>query len=73
MEDTSEIVNYCFVLQRATLTDLERFKVAKAKQARNKIVSTAFQSLRKKGSKGYENTRKRITKLRTKAKSGDKK
>jgi len=57
-------------LQRTSLTDLERFKVAKAKQARNKVIRTAFFSIRKKGSKGYEKTRERVQKLRTKAKSG---
>ena len=55
--------------QRATLTDLERFKVSKAKQARNKVIRRAFFSLRKKGTKTHENTRKRIEKLRAKAKS----
>jgi hypothetical protein len=49
---------------------LERYKVAKAKQARNKVVRTAFFSIRKKGTKGYEKTKKRIEKLRSKAKAG---
>jgi len=55
--------------KRANLTDLERFKVAKAKSARNKMVSTAFFSMLKKGRKSYENTKKRVTKLRAKAKT----
>jgi len=52
------------------LTDLERFKVGKAKGARNKMVRKAFFSLLKKGSKSYENTKKRVVKLRSKAKAG---
>ena len=63
---------YVLFLQRATLTDLERFKVAKAKQARNNLVRRAFFSLKKKGTKGYENTRKRIDKLRSKSKANKK-
>merc|ERR1711946_25818 len=55
--------------KRANLTDLERFKVAKAKSARNKMVSTAFFSMLKKGRNSYENTKKRVTKLRAKAKT----
>merc|ERR1712116_109579 len=55
--------------KRANLTDLERFKVAKAKSARNKMVSTAFFPMLKKGRKSYENTKKRVTKLRAKAKT----
>ena len=43
--------------------------MAKAKQARNKVVRTAFFSIRKKGTKGYEKTKKRIEKLRSKAKA----
>merc|ERR1712071_214548 len=46
--------------KRASLTDLERFKVGKAKGARNKMVRKAFFSLLKKGSKSYENTKKRV-------------
>merc|ERR1712191_19748 len=56
--------------KRASLTDLERFKVGKAKGARNKMVRKAFFSLLKKGSKSYENTKKRVVKLRSKAKAG---
>jgi len=59
-------------VKRATLTDLERFKVSKAKQARNKMIRRAFFSLRKKGTKTHENTRKRIEKLRAKAKTNKK-
>jgi len=55
--------------KRATLSDLERFKAGKAKQARNKVVRSAFFSLRKKGTKGYEATKKRVAKLRAKAKA----
>merc|ERR1712189_92880 len=55
--------------KRASLTDLERFKVAKAKGARNKMVRTAFFSLLKKGTKSYETNKKRVVKLRANAKA----
>ena len=56
-------------MQRADLTDLERFKVAKAKQARNKLIRSAFFAIRKKGTKTHEKSRKRIDKLRSKSKA----
>lgn len=63
------LINLFPFFQRVSLTDLERFKVSKAKQARNKLIRSAFFSIRKKGTKTYDKTRKRIEKLRAKSKA----
>ncbi len=57
------------LLQRANLTDLERFKVAKAKQARNKMIRTAFFAIRNKNTTTAKKARVRIEKLRAKSKA----
>nr|CAH0113782.1 unnamed protein product [Daphnia galeata] len=55
--------------KRASLTDLERFKVAKAKQARNKMIRTAFFAIRNKNTTTAKKARVRIEKLRAKSKA----
>ncbi|KAK4008129.1 60S ribosomal protein L14 [Daphnia magna] len=55
--------------KRFSLNDLERFKLAKAKQARNKMVRTAFFAIRNKDTRTAKKARGRIEKLRAKSKA----
>ncbi|XP_057374904.1 large ribosomal subunit protein eL14-like [Daphnia carinata] len=55
--------------RRFSLNDLERFKLAKAKQARNKMIRTAFFAIRNKDTRTAKKARGRIEKLRAKSKA----